>query len=85
MFAHAYGGYMRYAYPADELRPLTGSGANVLGSIGDHARNVHPDYRGVALSLIDSLSALAIMGNASEFRRGVQRVAALVDFDQDVR
>ena len=41
MFYHAYDGYMRYAYPLDELQPLTCRGANTWGSY--------------SLTLIDSL------------------------------
>lgn len=31
MFNHAYEGYMKYAYPLDELRPLTCDGHDTWG------------------------------------------------------
>lgn len=31
MFEHAYNGYMKYAYPYDELRPLTCDGVDTWG------------------------------------------------------
>lgn len=31
MFEHAYHGYMKYAYPYDELRPLTCDGVDTWG------------------------------------------------------
>lgn len=31
MFEHAYYGYMKYAYPYDELRPLTCDGVDTWG------------------------------------------------------
>ena len=31
MFQHAYNGYLKYAYPLDELRPLTCDGHDTWG------------------------------------------------------
>ena len=55
MFGHAYDGYLRYAYPYDELRPLSCDGVDTWGSY--------------SLTLIDALDTLAVVGNHSEFRR----------------
>ncbi|XP_043242855.1 ER degradation-enhancing alpha-mannosidase-like protein 2, partial [Amphibalanus amphitrite] len=55
MFQHSYEGYLRHAYPLDELRPLTCDGIDTWGSY--------------SLTLIDALDTLAVMGNNSEFRR----------------
>ncbi|KAK7480421.1 hypothetical protein BaRGS_00028340 [Batillaria attramentaria] len=55
MFYHAYDGYIKHAYPYDELRPLTCDGHDTWGSY--------------SLTLIDALDTLAVMGNYSEFRR----------------
>ena len=41
-------------------------------------------YNGVALTLIDSLDTLAVLGNASEFARGVRWVGGHVSFDLDI-
>eukprot|EP01065_Artemidia_motanka_P016044 TRINITY_DN19771_c0_g1_i1.p1 TRINITY_DN19771_c0_g1~~TRINITY_DN19771_c0_g1_i1.p1 ORF type:complete len:691 (+),score=215.59 TRINITY_DN19771_c0_g1_i1:55-2127(+) len=72
MFFHAYDGYMNHAYPDGELRPLSCTG----GSFG--LVNIS------AVTLIDSLDALAVLGNTSEFRSAVQRVVDTVSFDVDV-
>ena len=49
MFQHSYEGYLRHAYPLDELRPLTCDGIDTWGSY--------------SLTLIDALDTLAVMGN----------------------
>ncbi|CAN0572372.1 unnamed protein product, partial [Ectocarpus sp. 12 AP-2014] len=60
MFVHSYDGYMRHAFPGGELLPLScGSGELHLVPL---------------VTLVDSLDALAIMGNATEFRRAVRCV-----------
>ena len=59
MFGHAYDGYLRYAYPYDELRPLSCDGVDTWGSY--------------SLTLIDALDTLAVVGNHSEFRRSFCR------------
>ncbi|OWF51949.1 ER degradation-enhancing alpha-mannosidase-like protein 2 [Mizuhopecten yessoensis] len=70
MFHHAYDGYVNYAYPYDELRPLTCDGFDTWGSY--------------SLTLIDALDTLAIMGNYSEFRRVAHLVSQKMDFDVDI-
>ena len=61
MFEHAYSGYLRHAYPYDELRPLSCDGVDTWGSY--------------SLTLIDALDTLAVVGNHSEFRRVYALVA----------
>uniref|UniRef100_A0A2C9JWC8 alpha-1,2-Mannosidase n=1 Tax=Biomphalaria glabrata TaxID=6526 RepID=A0A2C9JWC8_BIOGL len=58
MFYHAYEGYLNYAYPYDELQPLTCKGHDTWGSY--------------SLTLIDAMDTLAVMGNYTEFRRIAQ-------------
>ncbi|KAG5450215.1 ER degradation-enhancing alpha-mannosidase-like protein 2 [Clonorchis sinensis] len=70
LFYHAYDGYMRYAYPLDELRPLTCDGHNTWGSF--------------SLTLVDALDTLAIMGNWSEFRRAGQMLLDHLDTSRNV-
>lgn len=88
MFAHAYDGYMRYAFPMDDLRPLTQDGSYHFAEVGNLElegleRN---NYEGIALSFLESMSTLAVLGNVTEFRKAV---TWLEDhprlFDQDVR
>ncbi|CAI9725282.1 degradation-enhancing alpha-mannosidase 2 [Octopus vulgaris] len=70
MFNHAYESYMQYAYPLDELRPLTCDGHDTWGSF--------------SLTLIDALDMLAIIGNYTEFRRVAKLVLDSADFDTDI-
>jgi len=70
LFYHAYNGYMNYAYPFDELQPLTCRGMDTWGSF--------------SLSLIDSLSTLIVMGNYSEFNHVVEILSHRKDFDSDI-
>ncbi len=67
MFAHAFSGYMRHAFPHDELRPIACEGKDTFGKY--------------ALTLVDSLDALAIMGFQSEFEKGIEWTANHLTFD----
>lgn len=84
MFTHAYDSYLRYAFPHDELKPLSKSWSDSLSELGN-SRRVYPEYHGVALTMIDSLSTLAVMRNSSEFARAVDWIVDNIDFDLDVR
>mgnify|MGYP002716574759 CR=1 FL=1 len=66
MFNHAYDGYLKYAFPFDELRPLSCDGVDTWGSY--------------SLTLIDALDTLAVMGNFTEFRRVVNILIKNADF-----
>ncbi|CAN0558963.1 unnamed protein product, partial [Ectocarpus sp. 12 AP-2014] len=71
MFVHSYDGYMRHAFPGGELLPLScGSGELHLVKVP-------------LVTLVDSLDALAIMGNATEFRRAVRLVSDGLDVEAD--
>ncbi|CAH1785924.1 unnamed protein product [Owenia fusiformis] len=70
MFHYAYDGYMKYAYPYDELQPLTCDGHDTWGKY--------------SLTLIDALDTLAIMGNYSEFRKVADLVIKNANFDVDM-
>jgi len=72
MFYDSFDSYMQHAYPYDELRPLTCSRKNVFGP------------KGYALTLIDSLDTLAVLGDLQRFDAGVRRVIEEVSFDVDV-
>lgn len=67
MFYHAFEGYMRHAFPRDELRPLSCTGEDSLGAY--------------ALTLIDSLDTLALLGDRRAFSSAVHWVGANVQFD----
>ncbi|KAI4462620.1 er degradation-enhancing alpha-mannosidase-like protein 2 [Holotrichia oblita] len=70
MFYHAYNSYLKYAYPYDELRPLSCDGVDTYGSY--------------SLTLIDALDTLAIMGNYTEFQRVTDILTAKDNFDSNI-
>lgn len=67
-FAHAYGGYKKYAWGHDEIRPVSKSAADDWGRLG--------------ATLIDSLDTALIMGFHDDFMEGVKFVEKL-SFDSD--
>ncbi|KAH6584398.1 hypothetical protein BASA61_007485 [Batrachochytrium salamandrivorans] len=69
MYYTALEGYLEFAYPKDELQPLTCSGINTIGNF--------------SLTLIDALDTAMIMDDVSTFSRMVDLVR-FVNFDQDV-
>eukprot|EP00927_Polykrikos_kofoidii_P034079 TRINITY_DN28911_c0_g1_i1.p1 TRINITY_DN28911_c0_g1~~TRINITY_DN28911_c0_g1_i1.p1 ORF type:complete len:588 (+),score=77.55 TRINITY_DN28911_c0_g1_i1:71-1834(+) len=88
MFTHAYDAYKRYAFPQDDLRPLSMDGANSFAELGNLALEglERSTYKGVGLSLIESMTTLAVLGNVSEFRKCVAWLEEHPKlFDQDVR
>ncbi|XP_062004654.1 leucine aminopeptidase 2, chloroplastic-like isoform X2 [Rosa rugosa] len=58
MFYHAFNGYMDHAFPLDELRPHSCGGEDSLG--------------GYALTLIDALETLALLGDRDGFAASVE-------------
>ncbi|KAH9593522.1 Glycoside hydrolase family 47 [Trypanosoma melophagium] len=70
MVSHAFDSYIKYAFPKDELRSVSGSGKNTMGGYG--------------WTLIDSLDTLAVAGFHTEFRRYARWVEENVNFDIDV-
>nr|CAD1841703.1 unnamed protein product [Ananas comosus var. bracteatus] len=67
MFYHAFDGYMQHAFPLDELRPLTCKGEDTLG--------------GYALTLIDSLDTLALLGivnDSVQLLNGLAEMSGLI-------
>ena len=86
MFHHGYDNYLRHAFPHDELKPLTKTYTDSLGELGNLRReHLSSSYRGVALTLIDATSTLAVLGNHSEFAKNVRWMSRHLNFDQDVR
>ncbi|KAE9619141.1 hypothetical protein Lal_00047903 [Lupinus albus] len=67
MFYHAFNGYMDNAFPLDELRPLSCAGEDTLG--------------GYALTLIDSLDTLALLGDRQNFAASVEWIGKNLRFD----
>lgn len=67
MFYHAFDGYMNNAFPLDELKPLSCQGEDTLG--------------GYALTLIDSLDTLALLGDRERFTSSVQWIGKNLQFN----
>ncbi|CAM8885692.1 unnamed protein product [Rhodiola kirilowii] len=86
MFYHAYDNYMVHAFPHDELKPLSKGFTDSLSELGNlRLEHLPQDYNGSALSLIESLSSLVIMGNNTEFGRAVLWLSDNLNFDVDAR
>ncbi|KAK4437165.1 Alpha-mannosidase I MNS5 [Sesamum alatum] len=86
MFYHAFDNYMMYAFPHDELKPLTKSFTDSLSELGNlKLEHLPREYNGSALSLIESLSSLAILGNHTEFEKAVLWLSENLSFDVDAR
>jgi len=83
MFTFAYDGYMKHAFPEDELDPIhcVGRGPDLANPSNININDVLGDY---SLSLVDSLGTLAVMGNTTEFKNAVKLVVNHVDFDKSL-
>ncbi|KAF4356132.1 hypothetical protein F8388_012282, partial [Cannabis sativa] len=86
MFYHAYDNYMNHAFPHDELKPLTKTFTDSLSELGNlRLEHLPQDYSGSALTLIESLSSLVIMGNNTEFERAIIWLSGNLKFNVDAR
>ncbi|CAN6585295.1 unnamed protein product [Malus baccata var. baccata] len=86
MFYHAYDNYMIHAFPHDELKPLSKSFTDSLSELGNLKLERLPQgYNGSALSLIESLSSLVIMGNNTEFESAIIWLSDNLKFNVDAR
>jgi len=79
MYSHAFGSYMKHAFPADELRPLSCDGRRIRER-GD-LDAVLGNY---SMTLIDALDSLVIFDQLGDFERAVKYVGESVHFDLDV-
>uniref|UniRef100_A0A061R9P2 alpha-1,2-Mannosidase n=2 Tax=Tetraselmis sp. GSL018 TaxID=582737 RepID=A0A061R9P2_9CHLO len=71
MFKHAFDSYMQKAFPMDDLRPISCRGTNSQG--------------GIALTLIDALDTLILLGEQHEVRRAVRWLGKSLSLDVDER
>lgn len=82
LFYHGYDNYMQHAFPEDELQPLTcqgrGSDKQDPGNIGRN--DICGDF---ALTLIDTLDMLPIIGDQEGFELAITNVIDSVTFDVD--
>ncbi|XP_061590292.1 ER degradation-enhancing alpha-mannosidase-like protein 3 [Cololabis saira] len=82
MFDHAYGSYMKYAYPADELMPLSCRG-RVRGQEPNRG-DIDDSLGKFSLTLIDTLDTLVVLNKHDEFEDAVKKVVKDVRLDNDV-
>jgi mannosidase alpha-like ER degradation enhancer 3 len=85
---------MKYAYPADELMPLSCKGRirGVTPSRGDVDDTLgkwvlprrHCAHCSFSLTLIDGLDTLLVMGQYDEFEKAVRLIVDEVRFDSDL-
>lgn len=80
MFYHGWNAYIQYAFPDDELRPLTCDGLSKNDS--DPTNTVINDVLGgYSVTLIDSLDMFAILNDQEGFEKNVERVRRYVSFN----
>ncbi|KAG5834192.1 hypothetical protein ANANG_G00258900 [Anguilla anguilla] len=82
MFDHAYGSYMKYAYPADELMPLSCRG-RVRGQEPNRG-DIDDSLGKFSLTLIDTLDTLVVLNKLEEFEEAVRKTVRDVRLDNDV-
>ncbi|KAG9330348.1 hypothetical protein JZ751_025661 [Albula glossodonta] len=82
MFEHAYGSYMKYAYPADELMPLSCRG-RVRGQEPNRG-DIDDSLGKFSLTLIDTLDTLVVLNKLEEFEEAVRKTVRDVRLDNDV-
>ncbi|CAJ1070871.1 ER degradation-enhancing alpha-mannosidase-like protein 3 isoform X2 [Xyrichtys novacula] len=82
MFDHAYGSYMKYAYPADELMPLSCRG-RVRGQEPNRG-DIDDSLGKFSLTLIDTLDTLVVLNKLDEFEDAVRKAVRDVRLDNDV-
>ncbi|KAM6901037.1 ER degradation-enhancing alpha-mannosidase-like protein 3 isoform 2-T2 [Lycodopsis pacificus] len=82
MFDHAYGSYMKYAYPADELMPLSCRG-RVRGQEPNRG-DIDDSLGKFSLTLIDTLDTLVVLNKLDEFEDAVKKTITDVRLDNDV-
>lgn len=82
MIYHAFNGYMKYAYPYDELKPISCEG-NERDYENDFNYGKNDMMGNYTLTLIDSLDTLAVLGDKQEFEEAIRNVIKYVNFDKD--
>ncbi|KAH8929213.1 glycoside hydrolase family 47 protein [Atractiella rhizophila] len=83
-FNHAWKSYLRVAFPADEIRPVS---CKPLGP--DHSDPKNIDLNDVlgdfSLTLVDTLDTFIVLGDKSSFESAVRLAIQYVRFDKDVK
>uniref|UniRef100_A0A673IN36 alpha-1,2-Mannosidase n=1 Tax=Sinocyclocheilus rhinocerous TaxID=307959 RepID=A0A673IN36_9TELE len=82
MFDHAYNSYMDYAYPADELMPLSCRGR--VRGLEPNRGDIDDSLGKFSLTLIDTLDTLVLLNKLDEFEEAVKKTVRDVRFDNDI-
>ncbi|XP_048875770.1 ER degradation-enhancing alpha-mannosidase-like protein 3 [Brienomyrus brachyistius] len=82
MFDHAYGSYMKYAYPADELMPLSCRGR--VRGLEPPRGDIDDSLGKFSLTLIDTLDTLVVLNKLEEFEEAVKMAVKDVRLDNDI-
>ncbi|XP_067233119.1 ER degradation-enhancing alpha-mannosidase-like protein 3 [Chanodichthys erythropterus] len=82
MFDHAYNSYMDYAYPADELMPLSCRGR--VRGLEPNRGDIDDSLGKFSLTLIDSLDTLVLLNKLDEFEEAVRKTVRDVRLDNDI-
>ncbi|CAM4666533.1 unnamed protein product [Leuciscus chuanchicus] len=82
MFDHAYNSYMDYAYPADELMPLSCRGR--VRGLEPNRGDIDDSLGKFSLTLIDSLDTLVLLNKLDEFEEAVRKTLRDVRLDNDI-
>jgi len=69
MFHSSYEGYVKYAYPEDELKPISCTGVNTWGNF--------------SLTLIDALDTFGVMNDIEGFESALEKVKK-INFNMDI-
>jgi ER degradation enhancer, mannosidase alpha-like 1 len=81
MFDYGYNNYLNHAFPMDELDPIHCQGRGPDSNIDNI--NINDSLGDYLLTLVDSLSTLVVMGNATEFQRASSIIFQYLNFDKD--
>ncbi|KAK9107965.1 hypothetical protein Syun_023976 [Stephania yunnanensis] len=85
-FYFCYSEYEMRTFVEDEVLPLVSSIRDILCKLGAFKLEHLPqNYNGSALTLIESLSSLVVLGNITEFERAVLWLSENLTFDVDAR
>ncbi|KAL2312637.1 alpha-1,2-Mannosidase [Schizosaccharomyces pombe] len=84
LFYHGYNNYMQFAFPNDELAPLSCEG---LGPDYENPNNIGVnDVRGdYLLTLVDVLDTLVVLGDREGFQDAVDKVIHHINFERDTK
>ncbi|KAK0404440.1 hypothetical protein QR680_017456 [Steinernema hermaphroditum] len=82
MFMHGYNSYMTYAFPHDELMPLSCKGR--VRGVTPNRGDVDDAMGNFSLTLVDTLDTLVVVGEYDEFEKAVKLVVETIRFDSDL-